>query len=1029
MADYRKRVDPPAQYKNMLGDRSEKPMSVQMAEVGVEFTPAGTIFGLNDIKEELQKEEPDYYKVGMMAGVEAIGLIPGLDKVAIEAIKAGAKKVGLDKVADQTDVLLGGPKAEDSVKTEIIAGPGAKSYGDASILRAGRLEASGASPAQIEAETGRVKTGTSKDYLDNEEKSINPFKFEIDDSQIQIKNSDGAQTLSEATRQYPIIIRNIIPDHKELFEEYPGLENVEFYADSSATYAHFDPTISRNGAIVVNPKLEKELTDPNNESFRDTFFHELQHAAQFQDFKIAGLDQLGGSPTYYGKIIAKYPNSKKYGPLAENKKLVQLKDEILNIFEKHRGTGALDQKSSGATLPGQIPNPSEIFGDVKVAKQIARKMRELDAELFKTYMSTASEVEARVAGLRAKNLGEPSTNKIVSDLSDQRSIETKEEYSKNISNKATRGESPLGKKKAQAILKLGKMTDEEILRYAQGAINFSRYAKGIDAELMGFDSQGPLRGNYAKGGKVAMNEQMSFAFEDGGLRDDGMMRDPVSGNEVPPGSTAKEVRDDIPAQLSEGEYVVPADVVRYYGVKFFEDLRDNAKMGLQDMEARGRIGGEPVPAGGPQDGDLSPEEMAAIQEMMGMAEGGVVNMYKQQQDLYSPPNPAIGNPTTGMAAGGEVRGYQPGGLTQQQQAEQGFYAAGQQAQNAGFIGFPLGSTIFPSAGTGTTFTSPTAGTTAFTPVNMINMQTGARVTATTQADYDRYISEGYVVDDGTLQLKGQGSGGGGGGGGPTPPPTEPYKDWLASADFNSAAGLEKFVAGIEYDPTKDPTMGQAFGATLIAGPMAGLATAAGSAARGGLQAISDLRAASLIAKAQGLDKLSAKYDKQVADIIEKGPGILDFLDDFLATGKQKGNAWAKKNGFENIDKAIEAGVTPKPAAKPPAQPGGGSGGDDTVFAGAGRQEGFDAGTVGNLSGTTTAEKTAAVEEATAGVERGPAASEGATTASTAGGGTTAGGANLDTSMGITGLNKGGLMATPKKKAKRQYKKGGMASKK
>ena len=32
---------------------------------------------------------------------------------------------------------------------------------------------------------------------------------------------------------------------------------------------------------------------------------------------------------------------------------------------------------------------------------------------------------------------------------------------------------------------------------------------------------------------------------------------------------AKEVRDDIPAQLSEGEYVVPADVVQYYGVKGF----------------------------------------------------------------------------------------------------------------------------------------------------------------------------------------------------------------------------------------------------------------------------------------------------------------------------------------------------------------------------------------------------------------------------------------------------------------------------
>lgn len=70
--------------------------------------------------------------------------------------------------------------------------------------------------------------------------------------------------------------------------------------------------------------------------------------------------------------------------------------------------------------------------------------------------------------------------------------------------------------------------------------------------------------------------------------------DPVSGNEVPTGSLPEEVRDDIPAQLSEGEYVVPADVVRYYGVKFFEDLRTDAKDGWSDMEENGRIGGDPV---------------------------------------------------------------------------------------------------------------------------------------------------------------------------------------------------------------------------------------------------------------------------------------------------------------------------------------------------------------------------------------------------------------------------------------------------
>ena len=140
-----------------------------------------------------------------------------------------------------------------------------------------------------------------------------------------------------------------------------------------------------------------------------------------------------------------------------------------------------------------------------------------------------------------------------------------------------------------------------------------------------------------------MNDQMEMAFmQEGGIMDDGMDVDPVSGNEVPPGSLAEEVRDDIPAQLSEGEYVVPADVVRYYGVKFFEDLRDQAKMGLAEMEANGRIGGEPVPAGGPvNDQELSEQEMAAIREVMGMAEGGEVqNPYLQQQQLYSQPRPA-----------------------------------------------------------------------------------------------------------------------------------------------------------------------------------------------------------------------------------------------------------------------------------------------------------------------------------------------------------------------------------------------------
>jgi len=65
--------------------------------------------------------------------------------------------------------------------------------------------------------------------------------------------------------------------------------------------------------------------------------------------------------------------------------------------------------------------------------------------------------------------------------------------------------------------------------------------------------------------------------------------DEVSGNPIPPGSNEMNVRDDIPAVLSDGEYVVPADVVRYHGLKTFMSLRDEAKFGLMAMYAEGQI--------------------------------------------------------------------------------------------------------------------------------------------------------------------------------------------------------------------------------------------------------------------------------------------------------------------------------------------------------------------------------------------------------------------------------------------------------
>ena len=87
-----------------------------------------------------------------------------------------------------------------------------------------------------------------------------------------------------------------------------------------------------------------------------------------------------------------------------------------------------------------------------------------------------------------------------------------------------------------------------------------------------------------------MDKQTQQAFALGGLKDEGGEIDEASGNRVPIGGTKEGVRDDIPANVSEGEFIFPADVVRYHGLDKMMALRQEAKMGLKQMESMGQMG-------------------------------------------------------------------------------------------------------------------------------------------------------------------------------------------------------------------------------------------------------------------------------------------------------------------------------------------------------------------------------------------------------------------------------------------------------
>ena len=65
--------------------------------------------------------------------------------------------------------------------------------------------------------------------------------------------------------------------------------------------------------------------------------------------------------------------------------------------------------------------------------------------------------------------------------------------------------------------------------------------------------------------------------------------DEVSGNPIPVGSNADNVRDDIDAKLSTDEYVLPAHVVKWHGLKHIMDMQSEAEMGLMGMQIDGLI--------------------------------------------------------------------------------------------------------------------------------------------------------------------------------------------------------------------------------------------------------------------------------------------------------------------------------------------------------------------------------------------------------------------------------------------------------
>jgi hypothetical protein len=122
------------------------------------------------------------------------------------------------------------------------------------------------------------------------------------------------------------------------------------------------------------------------------------------------------------------------------------------------------------------------------------------------------------------------------------------------------------------------------------------------------------------------------AYADGGLVQ------PGPGDPPPPTGMNPGRADNITAKVSEGEFVIPADVVRQFGTQHFEKLIQKARQPKPEAGPQGQ------PAGGPQGQPQRPPQAA---KPMGQPKPG----------LLGPP-PEMRSPM------GAVQSFADGGLVQ-----------------------------------------------------------------------------------------------------------------------------------------------------------------------------------------------------------------------------------------------------------------------------------------------------------------------------------------------------------------------------
>jgi hypothetical protein len=637
-----------------------------------------------------------------MSGIEAIregewewatpGLVAGTAKEAARAVETGEKmRMGLEVPQEDVEdaaflgaetVLVGGLSAAGRSAFEYDPERVNMFLGDMAQNRELLPQSTGAD--------GKTRYELSDAEVDGV--SISPYNISFTDLS-KLDREDFAELVEEGK----ITTVGDVLDHPKLYEAYPQIEDIPITVDESldeGMLGFFRPSWN---LITINKKqVEKPL------DFKNTLLHEIQHWVQERE----GFEQ--GTNVRSQEVSERAPAVKSelqttrdeshanlletarkalanYYRTAEHREAARdvVGDALEFLEESGQSADKLEEYLYSGKRPLNLGELSPLFEGSKSLLGTEQEVLDFQSKgvfpvsnsAYTPIESLKNEIVFLVEDLAKYSKGNPKLSKL---FENKYSINPEEflnlGFTKRLEELETNGflierpkipqsRPPVSTEEGLRETYMRKAGEVEA-RNVGNRMEFSQEKRGERPPEATEDRPRDVQWgrSFAEGG--AVENQMDKLLEEGGMADDGRDRDPVSGNDIPPGSTAKEVRDDIDVKLSEGEYVVPADVVQYYGVKFFEDLRSKAKDSLEEMDEDGRIGGEPVM----EDEELTPEEVQMLQEALGpqgMNEGGMVS--QPAFTGYGGTTPTVpgagtsfapyGGSTFGGASGTEIRSY------------------------------------------------------------------------------------------------------------------------------------------------------------------------------------------------------------------------------------------------------------------------------------------------------------------------------------------------------------------------------------